>query len=104
MSSRAKTPPNWLQTNERGFILRLHIQPKASKSEVKGLHGDRLKIRVAAPPVDGEANEELLRFLKRTISVSGLSLTLLRGQTSREKDVLVEGADIGVVLAALRPT
>jgi uncharacterized protein len=70
-------------------VLRLHVQPGARRTEVAGLHGDRLKIRVAAPPVDGAANEELLRFLKERV---GGRFELLRGHASRAKDVRCVGA------------
>ena len=54
----------WLTETADGVLLRIQAQPKASRSEVSGVHGDRLKIRIAAPPVDGEANEELIRFFE----------------------------------------
>ncbi|HEX4924790.1 MAG TPA: DUF167 family protein [Bdellovibrionales bacterium] len=79
---------NWLTATGRGVLLRLQIQPQASKSEVVGPHGDRLKLRIAAPPVDGKANEEVLRFVKELLGVSNRDLELVRGQTSRAKDVL----------------
>jgi uncharacterized protein (TIGR00251 family) len=72
-------------------LLRLVIQPRASRSEVKGAHGDRLKIRVAAPPVDGEANAELIHFLKKTLGIAANRISILRGTSSREKDVFCSG-------------
>lgn len=77
-------------------MLRVQGQPKASKSEVVGEiqdgDGVRLKIRIQAPPLDGEANEELLRFLKKALKAfKPTSLELLRGQQSRQKDVLIRG-------------
>ncbi|MEQ1875350.1 MAG: DUF167 domain-containing protein [Bdellovibrionia bacterium] len=69
-------------------MLRLQIQPQAKKSEVAGEYGERLKIRIAAPPVDGKANEELLSFLKKKLRVRSGDLSLVRGDTSRSKDVL----------------
>jgi hypothetical protein len=88
--------PLWMEVRKTGTLIRLFIQPKASKSEFAGLHegatGElpRLKIRVAAPPVEGEANEELLRFLKKTFRITGARFTLERGETSRQKDVFCE--------------
>jgi uncharacterized protein (TIGR00251 family) len=49
--------------NNKGVVLTVHVLPKASCTECVGLHGDALKIRVSAPPVDGAANEELIRFI-----------------------------------------
>lgn len=93
----AKIPtPEWLESVEGGVLLRLYIQPKASHSEFVGPHGEppRLKIRVAAPPVDGVANEELLNFLKKKFGVRTAQLELIRGQASRQKDVLCRGVDV----------
>lgn len=71
-------------------------QPKASKSEVVGEVPDgdshRLKIKIHALPADGEANEELLRFLKKSLRpIKPSSVSLIRGEQSRQKDVLVSG-------------
>jgi uncharacterized protein len=74
-----------------GVLLKLWIQPGASKTKVAGPHGDRLKIQVAAPPVEGAANEELLRFLKKTLGVPLSNLELVRGASSRQKDVFCRG-------------
>lgn len=88
--------PAWLESVDGGVLLRLYIQPKASHSEVVGPHGEpiRLKIRVAAPPVDGVANEALLSFLKKKLGLRLAQLELIRGQASRQKDVLCRGVDV----------
>ncbi|MGZ3689733.1 MAG: DUF167 domain-containing protein [Bdellovibrionota bacterium] len=88
----------WLQAAPRGVLIRLQIQPKASRSEVVGAHGERLKIRIQAPPRDGEANDELLRFLKKRL---GVPVELVRGASSRAKDVLCVGASAEQVRALL---
>jgi len=71
----------------------LHVQPGAKRTEVAGVHGEgaeaRLKIRLAAPPVDGKANAELLRFLAAAFAVPLRAVTLLRGETSRQKTVKI---------------
>jgi uncharacterized protein len=69
------------------LTLTLHIQPGAKKTEVAGLHGDALKIRVAAPPVEGAANEVLLKFVARLFDVPQRQVTLLSGASSRHKIV-----------------
>lgn len=78
---------------QNGVVLKLQVQPKASRTEVVGLHGEppRLKIRIAAPPVDGEANDELLRFLKKKLRVTSAQLQILRGESSKSKDVFCSG-------------
>jgi uncharacterized protein (TIGR00251 family) len=85
--------PDWLQETAEGTVLKLVIQPKASRSEIVGPHGTpaRLKIRVAAPPVDGEANEELLRFFKKVLGIPLARIELLRGHTAKQKDLLCRG-------------
>jgi hypothetical protein len=71
------------------IVLTLHVQPGAKHTEVAGLHGAALKIRLAAPPVDGQANDELRRFLAEAFGVPLRSVTLLRGATSRAKVVRI---------------
>ena len=75
------------------MLLTLHIQPGAKKTEIAGCHGDALKIRLAAPPVDGKANEALLRFIADTLRVPKSAVTLKSGQTSRRKVLEIAGAD-----------
>jgi uncharacterized protein (TIGR00251 family) len=69
----------------------IHVQPRASRTEVVGRHGDAIKIRIAAPPTDGSANEELVRFLAKTLGVKRSAVTIVSGMTSRRKRVAVEG-------------
>lgn len=69
------------------LILRLHIQPGAKRTEAVGLHGDALKIRLAAPPVEGAANTALLKFLAMTFGVPLSQVTLKHGIKSRRKVV-----------------
>lgn len=71
--------------------MKIRVQPRASRTEVAGVHGDAVKIRVAAPPVEGEANDELVRFLAKVLGVSGSDVELVRGRTSRTKRVRIHG-------------
>jgi uncharacterized protein (TIGR00251 family) len=75
------------------LILELHIQPGARRTEVAGLHGDALKLRLAARPVEGAANEALLDFLSNAFAVSRRDLALLSGAQSRKKRVRVTGPE-----------
>jgi uncharacterized protein len=84
---------SWLATDDNGVILRLHIQPGAKKTEVAGLHGEALKIRLAAPPVDGKANACLIAFLADQLDVAKSSISLISGDTSRAKRVRISGVD-----------
>jgi uncharacterized protein (TIGR00251 family) len=72
-------------------MLTLHIQPGAKRSEVAGLHGEALKIRLAAPPVGGKANTCLIEFLARRLDVPNARLELVAGHSSRSKRVAVTG-------------
>jgi len=84
------------------LVLRLHVQPRASRSELVGLHGDRLKLRLAAPPVEGRANEALVAFLAEALGLKRQQLELLRGLQGRDKDLLISGLDEAAVRARLR--
>lgn len=77
-------------SHKDGTLLRLYIQPGASKSNWDGVHGDRIKVRIKAPPVDGAANEELIKFISKSLSISKSRVQFVRGETSRQKDILVE--------------
>ncbi|MFZ3204399.1 MAG: DUF167 domain-containing protein [Pseudomonas sp.] len=72
------------------LILECHLQPKASCDEFAGLHGERLKIRLTAPPVDGKANAKLLAFLADAFAVSKSQVSLESGQQSRQKRVRIK--------------
>ena len=75
----------WLREGGGRTILTLHIQPGAKKTEVTGLYGDALKIRLAAPPVDGKANAALIAFVADRLGLAKSAVRLKSGQTSRHK-------------------
>jgi uncharacterized protein (TIGR00251 family) len=88
----------WFREAGDGRItLTLHIQPGAKKSEITGLHGDALKLRLAAPPVDGKANEALVGFIAERLGLARSAVTLRIGHTSRRKVLEVSGATAQVV-------
>lgn len=72
-------------------VLELHVQPGASRTEVAGLHGERLKIRLAAPASDGRANAALIEFLAEQLGVPRRNVSIASGAASRRKRVIVEG-------------
>jgi len=80
----------WRREDGGAIVLTLHVQPGAKRTEVAGTHGAALKIRLAAPPVDGKANTELVRFLADAFGVPLRQVTLVRGESSREKVVRIE--------------
>jgi uncharacterized protein (TIGR00251 family) len=74
------------------LILEVHVQPGASRTGVAGLHGGRLKIRVAAPPAEGRANEALIAFLAQWCKVPKRNISVAAGAASRMKRIVIEGA------------
>lgn len=76
---------DWLRESDGRTTLTLHIQPGAKKTEVAGLYGDALKIRLAAPPVDGKANAALIEFVAERLGLAKSAVSLKSGQTSRRK-------------------
>lgn len=80
----------WLRELDGAIELRLHVQPGAKRTEVAGVHGDALKIRLAAPPVEGKANAELIRFFADVYGVPRRHVTIVRGETSRTKALRID--------------
>ena len=79
----------------------VHVQPRARRTEVAGMHGDAVKVRLAAPPVDGAANEELVRFVAERLGVPRSAVRIAAGAASRRKVVEVDGMGADAVRAAL---
>ncbi|MFZ5510517.1 MAG: DUF167 domain-containing protein [Pseudomonadota bacterium] len=85
------TPP-WLKREAEGrVLLTVHVQPGAKRTEVAGVHGDALKIRLAAPPVDGKANDCLLAFLAERLGLARAAVELVSGATARRKRLRLAG-------------
>jgi uncharacterized protein (TIGR00251 family) len=93
------------QARSLQWRLHLHIQPNARTTEVVGEHGAALKIRLQAPPVDGKANQALLKWLAKQLGLRQAQLTLISGELAREKVIGVWAADCteAAILEALRP-
>jgi uncharacterized protein (TIGR00251 family) len=79
----------WCRVEENGtrLIVKVHVQPGARRTETSGLHGGMLKIRLAAPPVDGKANSELIRFVAAAFGVPLRAVAIVAGAASRHKEV-----------------
>lgn len=88
-----KTQPCFKLEGDR-LLLKVLVQPGASRSELAGQQGDRLKIRLQAPPVEGKANRALIKFLADLFSVRQRNISLIRGETSRQKDLEIEAPGI----------
>lgn len=92
----------WLRVAGDDVVLSLHIQPGAKRTEVAGVHGEALKVRLGAPPVDGKANDALIAFLAGQLGVPKARVVLEAGQTSRSKRVRVVGVAAEAVVATLK--
>jgi uncharacterized protein (TIGR00251 family) len=83
--------PAWARDGAGGAVLEVLVQPRASRTRVVGEHDGRLKIQLAAPPVDGEANAALLAFLADALGVKRADVALLAGEAGRRKRVAIAG-------------
>jgi len=89
-SAETARVPAWRHIGDDGSLtLELHCQPGARRTEVVGWHGDALKVRLAAPPIEGRANEALVAFLAASFGVPRRNVTLIRGETGRMKTVRI---------------
>jgi uncharacterized protein (TIGR00251 family) len=79
----------------------VYVQPRAGKSEIVGTHGDAVKIRLKAPPVDGQANDELIRFLSKTLGIPKRAVSIRSGLAGRRKRVVLAGVTDAEVSDAL---
>jgi uncharacterized protein len=81
--------------------LSVRVQPRSARSEIVGVHGDALKVRLTSPPVDGAANDELIELFSRTFAVARRSVRILAGEHSRSKIVEIEGVTDGAIRAVV---
>lgn len=92
----------WLKDVPGGVEINVRAQPRASRSKVVGEHGGALKVQLAAPPVDGEANAALVELFAKLLGVPRRQVELISGDTSRSKRVRVTGLDSAAVEAAMK--
>ena len=84
----------WYRSVDDVITLTLHVQPGAKRSEIVGLHGNALKIKLAALPIDGRANEALLKFIAAIFAVPVRNVELIQGGQSRHKVVAIIGSTV----------
>ncbi|HEY3983247.1 DUF167 family protein YggU [Cedecea sp.] len=85
-----------------GLVLRLYIQPKASRDSLVGVHGDELKVAITAPPVDGQANAHLVKYLAKQFRVAKGQVVIEKGDLGRHKQVkIIDPQQIPTEVAAL---
>ena len=85
--------PEHYQWHDGKLLLHCQLQPRASKNEIVGIQGDRLKIRITAPPVDGKANQHLIALMSKWFGTPKSAITILRGETGRQKTLCIENPD-----------
>ena len=93
-----------IDETEKGVTFHIWVLPCSSKSEVVGIQDDAMKIRIAAPPREGEANAECIRFLSGILDVKKTQVTIIRGQKSRRKTVAVTGLKSRDIEAIMPPS
>jgi uncharacterized protein (TIGR00251 family) len=79
-----------IQNHPKGITFKIYVQPRSSQNTVAGIHGDALKIKLTAPPVDNAANKMCVKFLARCLDLPKSSIEIISGQTSRSKHILVK--------------
>ena len=93
--------PAWLQETADGVVVALYVQPRASRNEVIGEQGGALKVRLTSPPVEGAANKLCCEFVAKCCKVPKRDVSLVAGERSRQKRVLIKGMDAAGVAMAL---
>ncbi len=81
----------YYQEKPDGLVVHVRVQPRASRNQLDGVVGDRLRLRLTAPPVEGEANKACAMFLASVFSVPKSHVTLVAGEKAREKSLHVQG-------------
>ncbi|HMJ91747.1 MAG TPA: DUF167 domain-containing protein [Candidatus Acidoferrum sp.] len=94
-------PAAFLRSADGVVYLSVKVQPRASRNEISGVHGNELKVKVTAPPVDSAANEALIEFIAERLGCSRSSIQLARGATSRHKVLAIRGVTEDQIGAAL---
>ena len=80
---------DFIRKSPEGIILKILVQPKSSKNQIVGPHGDELKIKLTAPPVDNAANRMCIQFLAKKLDIPKSAIEIIAGPASRHKQLLV---------------
>lgn len=86
-------PAEAIRETDGGVLLRIHLQPRASRTGICGVHGDELKVRVTSPPVDDAANKLCIEFFADIFSVAKSRVTITSGARSRHKTIRISGTN-----------
>jgi uncharacterized protein (TIGR00251 family) len=92
----------WLQEHPQGVTIKVRVTPRSSRNVITGEKSNSLCIRLTSPPVEGKANQDLVKFLGRELRIAPSSISVLHGRTSRDKTLLITGLDIATVRERLQ--
>jgi len=84
----------WFEEKAGDIFIKVHVQPRASKNEIVGVHGGSLKVRLTSPPVEGAANALLVRFFAKTLAVPKSRINIVSGEKSRQKRLKIDSLTI----------
>lgn len=91
----------WIKEKNGCLFVRIHLQPRASKNEIAGIHGDSIKLRLTSPPVDGAANSHAIEFFAKKLGIQKSKITIVSGEKSRHKTLKVAGISLEEAVTAL---
>ena len=91
----------WLTEKGGCIFINIHLQPRASKNEIAGIHGESIKLRLTSPPVDGAANSPAIEFFAKKLGVQKSKITIVSGEKSRHKTLKVAGISLEEAVTAL---
>jgi len=91
------------QADDASISLLIHVQPKASRTRLAGLHGEALKLCITSPPVDGKANAAVIKFFAKLFKIPKAAVAIAGGEASRDKRLILAGISAAQAEAVLRP-
>jgi uncharacterized protein len=90
-----------IRDTAEGLLLRLHVQPRAKRNEIAGIHNGALKLKVSAPPVDDAANRAIIEYFASLLGISKSSCRIISGGKSREKMLQIQGISLSALLSRI---
>lgn len=92
---------NWIKELSEGLLISIYVQPRASKTEIIGIHQNSLKIKLTSPPVEGAANSLLIKFISKELGIAKSKIVLTSGDKSRNKKLVIKGCSKEEVIQKL---
>lgn len=88
---------NWFTENKNQILLNIYVIPRSSRTEIVGIHDNHLKIKLKSPPVDNEANEELIRFISKKLNVPKSNIEIIKGNNQKRKTISIAGCEYKMI-------